>query len=80
MRVLLWGDKRYAALCKLMESVGAGIEIKDQALVYEPVEAGKEIRIYWYPDTPIGFYEVFGSTLDEACDKLIELQVEEEEK
>jgi hypothetical protein len=49
-------------------SVGAGIEVNDDRLVYEQPEPGKAVRVYWYPNTPVGFDEAFGDSLDEAID------------
>jgi len=49
-------------------SVACGFEANDEKLVYEDPLPGTEVRIYWYPDTPIGFYESRGSNLDEAVD------------
>lgn len=52
----------------LTNSVGGGVEVNDDALVYQKSEPGEEVRVYWYPDTPVGFYEVHGSTIDAAID------------
>jgi hypothetical protein len=52
----------------LHKAVGSGIEVNYLRLCYEEPEPGKEVRIYWYPDTPIGFYESHGETLDAAID------------
>lgn len=52
----------------LTAAVGGGIEVNDDALVYQEAEPGKEVRVYWYPDTPVGFYEAHGSTIDNAID------------
>ena len=53
----------------LATAVGGGVEVNDEKLVYETPEPGKEVRVFWYPSTPIGFYEVYGTTLDEAVDR-----------
>jgi hypothetical protein len=67
--------ERYAAIRKLLtEAVGAGIEANDPRLYYEQPEPGEEFRLYWYPDTPIGSYEIKGSTLDEVADAAIEAE------
>lgn len=59
--------ERYRWLRDVMsKSIGGGVEVNDAALVYETSEPGEEVRVYWYPDTPIGFYDSKGSTLDEA--------------
>ncbi len=61
--------ERYQWLRDVMgKSIGGGVEVNDAALVYETSEPGEEVRVYWYPDTPIGFYDSKGSTLDEAID------------
>lgn len=61
--------KRYQWLRNtLRTSVGAGVEVNDAALMYEPVVPGEEVRVYWYPNTPVGFNQVLGATLDEAID------------
>ncbi|NSX18127.1 hypothetical protein HTY52_28905, partial [Cupriavidus taiwanensis] len=52
----------------LTSAVGGGIEVNDDALVYQKAEPGKEVRVYWYPDTPVGFYDAHGSTIDAAID------------
>ncbi len=62
--------ERYWWLRDVMsKSIGGGVEVNDAALVYETSEPGEEVRVYWYPNTPIGFYDSKGSTLDEAIDK-----------
>lgn len=55
----------------LSGAVGAGIEVNDERLYYQEPVAGEEVRIFWYPHTPVGFCEVHGSTLDGAADELI---------
>ena len=61
--------QRYRWLRDVMsKSIGGGVEVNDAALVYETSEPGEEVRVYWYPNTPIGFYDSKGSTLDEAID------------
>ena len=61
--------ERYRWLRRTLEnSVGGGVEVNDQKLVYEQPEEGEAVRVYWYPDTPIGFYESKSDTLDEAVD------------
>ena len=61
---------RYRWLRKMSaRSLACGIEINDPKLYYEEPEPGKEVRLYWYPYTPIGFNEAAGSTLDEAVDE-----------
>ena len=52
----------------LHKAVGSGVEVNDRRLVYEEVEPGEAVRIYWYPDTPVGFYESKADTLDDAID------------
>lgn len=53
----------------LLGSVGGGVEVNDQRLVYEEPEPGEAVRVFWYPVTPVGFYESKADTLDEAIDK-----------
>ena len=59
--------KLYAVLSA---SVGGSVEVNDPALVYEKSKPGEEVEIRWYPHTPIGFYQAFGKTLDEAVDAI----------
>lgn len=49
-------------------AVGGGIEVNDDRLVYQEAEPGEEVRVFWYPVTPVGFYAIKASTLDEAVD------------
>ncbi|WP_333998240.1 hypothetical protein [Burkholderia orbicola] len=60
-----------AVRATLSGAVGAGIEMNDERLVYQEPVPGEEVRIFWYPHTPVGFCEVHGSTLDGAADELI---------
>ena len=63
--------ERWRLLRKTMEeSVGGGVLVNDEKLVYEDPEAGEAVSIYWYPDTPVGFYESKADTLDEAIDAM----------
>jgi hypothetical protein len=48
---------------------GGGVEVNQARQYYEQELPGEEVRLYWYPDTPVGFLEVFGATLDEAIDR-----------
>ncbi len=52
----------------LQGAVGGGVEVNDQKLVYEEPEPGEQVRVFWYPVTPVGFYESKGETLDAAID------------
>ena len=52
----------------LHKAVGGGVEVNDARLVYEVPEPGESVRVYWYPDTPVGFYESEADTLDAAID------------
>lgn len=54
------------------KSVGGGIEIHYEELAYLESPSGKQVRIYWYPNTPIGFNEVFGRTVEEAIQRGME--------
>jgi hypothetical protein len=56
----------------LQNAVGGGVEVNDERLVYREPEPGKEVRVYWYPDTPVGFNEAHGSTLDDAVDRAMD--------
>lgn len=47
---------------------GGGLTVNDELQVYEAPIPGEEVRIYWYPDTPVGHYEQLASTLDAAID------------
>lgn len=51
-------------------SVSGGIDINDAALYYEENPEAGRVRIYWYPDTPIGSYEVTDDTVSGALAKL----------
>jgi hypothetical protein len=54
----------------LTQGIAGGVEVNDAKLFYEQPTQGEEVRIYWYPDTPIGFYEVKARTLDDAVDAI----------
>ena len=61
--------ERYRWLRRTLHSaVGGGVEVNDMKLMYEDPKPNEEVRVYWYPDTPVGFYEQKGSTLDAAID------------
>jgi len=61
--------RRYRALRSLLEkSVGAAVEINESRLVYDEPEEGKRVSLQWYPDTPVGFYVLYGDTIDEVVD------------
>lgn len=47
---------------------GASLTVNEELGVYEKPEPGKEVRIQWYPNTPVGFNLVEAATLDEAID------------
>lgn len=47
---------------------GGGVEVNDKLQVYEKPADGEEVRVYWYPDTPVGFCEFYAPTLDAAID------------
>ncbi|CAB5083492.1 hypothetical protein IST4116A_01245 [Burkholderia cenocepacia] len=70
-------DRWRAVRDTLSGAVGAGIEVNDERLVYQDPVPGEEVRIFWYPYTPIGFTEIHGTTLDEAADALISQRQEE---
>ena len=53
----------------LESAVGGGVEVNDDRLVYLEPEKGKEVRVFWYPETPVGFTQFFGSTIREAIDR-----------
>lgn len=55
-------------------AVGGGIEVNDDRLVYQEAEPGEEVRVFWYPVTPVGFYDSKASTLDEAIDRARDAQ------
>lgn len=52
----------------------------DDFLFSEDMEVSKRIgslwEVHWYPDTPIGFYMAFGSTLEYALAKAAQIQLE----
>ena len=55
----------------LTSAVGGGVRVNDAALVYEESEPCEAVQVYWYPDTPVGFYESKADSLDEAIDAAI---------
>jgi hypothetical protein len=64
--------KRWRALRYLMmQSVGASLTANDERLVYEKPTPGAEVRLQWYPNTPVGFNYTEGSTINEAIDNAI---------
>lgn len=62
--------ERYRWLKQTLESAkgSASIEVNQELAYYEKPEEGKEVRIQWYPDTPVGFYLVEDSSIDKAID------------
>jgi hypothetical protein len=50
-------------------AAGGGVEVNMARQWYEAPEEGKEVRVYWYPMTPVGFHESEAATLDEAIDR-----------
>lgn len=54
---------------KLEGSLSGGIEVNDAKLSYETPIEGEEVRLYWYPYTPVGFLQINASTLDDAIDQ-----------
>ena len=62
--------ERYRWLRSLSaRSLSCGIEINEERLCYEDPAHGKEVRLQWYPYTPVGFYCVEAETLDAAIDE-----------
>ncbi len=61
---------RYRWLCSALHSAkaGGGLEINAAFQLYEQPVSGEEVRIYWYPNTPVGFIDIRAETLDEAID------------
>ena len=47
---------------------GASIECHSEWAYYEQCEAGKAVRIQWYPNTPVGFLLTESDSFDEAVD------------
>ncbi|HEP6426948.1 TPA: hypothetical protein VDB83_001219 [Burkholderia cenocepacia] len=64
----------------LSKAVGGGVEMNDERLVYQEPVPGEEVRIFWYPYTPVGFSEVHGADLDSAADALALAQRQEGEE
>ena len=62
--------ERYRWLCRTLESAkGSGsIDVNRELAYYETPEQGKQVRIQWYPDTPIGFYVSEAETINDAID------------
>ena len=61
---------RWRWLVKTLESAkaGGGLELNSALQLYEIPEAGAEARVYWYAETPVGFYESTATTITEAVD------------
>lgn len=66
--------ERYRALHTLMQNAkgSASIEVNQHLAYYETAEPGQEVKLQWYPDTPIGFYTIEGATLDAVADEAVE--------
>lgn len=47
---------------------GGGVEVNEALQAYDTPVKGEEVRVYWYQDTPVGFYQSEATTLDEAID------------
>ena len=64
---------RYRAIRTLMESAkgSASIEVNQYLAYYDTCEPGEEVKLQWYPDTPIGFYTIEASTFDAMADRAI---------
>ena len=62
--------ERYRWLRETLQSAkgGAYVTVNEHLSYYEKPEIGKEVKIQWYPITPIGFYIVEENTLDAAID------------
>jgi len=59
------------------------LEVKQDAgseIISEMIKRDTIIQIYFYPDTPIGFYTVWHCDLDMALDKCIDILDEQEFK
>jgi hypothetical protein len=71
---LVQDARRYHWLKATLESAkgGASLDVNEARAYYETPEPGTEVTIQWYPDTPVGFHLVQGTTLDEAIDKAME--------
>jgi hypothetical protein len=41
-----------------------------ESRVADAAPPGESVRIYWYPDTPIGFHDVKADSFDDAVDQL----------
>jgi hypothetical protein len=61
---------RYRWLCATMQSAkgSAHLVVNEEAAYYDEIPEGAEVRLQWYPDTPIGFYIFEAGTIDEAID------------
>jgi hypothetical protein len=62
---------RYRWLRNILSTAkgGAGVQVNEALGVYEKPKAGEEVRLYWYPATPVGFNEILASSLDDAVDE-----------
>lgn len=67
---------RYRFLVATMQSAKgvASLEVNREFAYYEMPEPGEEVRLQWYPDTPVGFYLSAASTIDAAIDKAMKEQ------
>jgi hypothetical protein len=77
-------DARDAALYRWLRDTlhgakaGGGIEVNERLQVYETPEPGEEVRLYWYQDTAVGFYEVKAESLDAAIDAAMQANKEKQ--
>lgn len=62
--------ERWRWLVKTFEAAkgGASLNLNDDLGGYQTPEPGKECRVQWYPDTPVGFYVSEAATMNEAVD------------
>lgn len=51
---------------------GGGVKVNDALQVYDTPVQGEEVCVYWYQDTPVGFYQSEATTLDGAIDAVME--------
>jgi hypothetical protein len=65
---------RFRAIRHLMQTAkgSASIEVNQHLAYYDQCEPGEEVKLQWYPDTPIGFYTIEGHTLDDVADQAVE--------
>lgn len=71
--------RRYQWLRDKLQNAKAGgaVEVNQELQYYEQPTPGEQVRIYWYPNNPVGHHRSVGVTLDDAIDKAMAEDEEE---